>query len=86
MKKIIVTLVLIACVSITSCNQSKVVRHENVDSNASMFVEVEISTNWQIVYHRDTKVMYAVSRGHYNYGTFTLLVDENGSPMIYEGE
>lgn len=84
MKKIIVTLVLIACLSMTSCNQSKVVTHEDVDSNVSMFIEVERSTNWQIVYHRDTKVMYAVSMGHYNYGTFTLLVDENGSPMVYE--
>lgn len=83
MKKIIVTLVLIACVSMTSCNQTKVVKHEDVDSNASIFVEVERSANWQIVYHRDTKVMYAVSCGHYNHGTFTLLVDENGSPMIY---
>lgn len=85
MKKIIVTLVLIACVGMTSCNQSKVVRHEDIDSNVSMFVEVERSADWQIVYHRDTKVMYAVSDGDYNHGTFTLLVDENGSPMIYEG-
>lgn len=85
MKKIITTLVLIACVGMTSCNRSEVVKHENIDSNVSMFVEVERSVSWRIVYHRDTKVMYAVSNGYYNYGTFTLLVDENGSPMIYEG-
>lgn len=84
MKKIIVTLVLIACVSMTSCNQSNVVKHEDVNSNTSMFVELERSAHWRIVYHRDTKVMYAVSAGDYNRGTFTLLVDENGSPMIYE--
>ena len=89
MKKIIVTFVLIVCVSMTSCNQTKVLKHEDVDSNnsnISMFVEVERSTNWQIVYHRDTKVMYAVSAGDYKRGTFTMLVDENGSPMIYEGK
>lgn len=86
MKKIIVTLVLIACISMTSCNQREVVMREEVDSNVSMFVEVERSYNWQIVYHRDTKVMYAVSCGDYNRGNFTLLVDEDGSPMVYEGE
>ena len=86
MKKIIVTLVLIACVSMTSCGQSKVLKHEDVDSNTSMFVELERSADWRIVYHADTKVMYAVSDGDYNHGTFTLLVDENGSPMIYEGK
>lgn len=86
MKKIIVTLMLIACVSMTSCGQSVVLKHEDIDSDVSMFVEVERSINWQIVYHRDTKVMYAVSDGDYNRGTFTLLVDENGLPMIYEGK
>ena len=84
MKKIIVTLVLIACVSMTSCCQSKVLKHEDVDSNLPMFVEVERSASWQIVYHRDTKVMYAVSCSDYNRGNFTLLVDENGSPMVYK--
>ena len=86
MKKIIVTLVLIACISMTSCNQTKVVKHEDVDSNVSMFIEVEKCADWRIVYHADTKVMYAVSDGDYNHGTFTLLVDENGSPMVYEGK
>jgi hypothetical protein len=28
--------------------------------------------------------MYAVSSGAYNGGTFTLLVDENGKPMLWE--
>lgn len=86
MKKIIVTLVLIACVSMTSCNQAKVVKHDDVDSNTSMFVELERSADWRIVYHVDSKVMYAVSSGDYNRGNFTLIVDENGSPMIYEGK
>lgn len=35
---------------------------------------------------RDTKtgVMYAVSHEPYNYGTVTLLVNADGSPLLYE--
>lgn len=52
----------------------------------SMFVEVEQAINWRIVYDKETKVMYAVSNGGYNRGTFTLLVDENGNPKLWDGE
>lgn len=37
------------------------------------------------VYHNKTKVMYVVSDVKYNRGTFTLLVDEEGNPLIWEG-
>ena len=40
----------------------------------------------KIVYMNKTKVMYAISDGHRNRGTFTLLVNPDGTPMIYEGE
>ena len=51
----------------------------------SMFVTVEYTDIWEVVYHRETKVMYAVSRGSYNKGTVTLLVNADGTPMIYKG-
>lgn len=50
-----------------------------------MFVEIESTMYWSVVFHRDTKVMYAVSEGDKNYGTFTLLVNPDGTPMIWEG-
>ena len=34
---------------------------------------------------KETGVMYAVSCGVYNNGTFTLLVDADGNPLIYKG-
>ena len=55
------------------------------EENPSMFVEVERAGSWQVVYHKDTKVMYAVSFGAYNLGTFTLLVNADGTPMLWEG-
>lgn len=52
----------------------------------SMFVEVERGDNYRIIYQKETKVMYAVSEDSYGEGVFTLLIDENGDPMLYEGE
>lgn len=50
------------------------------------FPEVERTSNWIVVYHRETKVMYVVSDGTYNRGMFTMLVDENGLPLIWEAK
>ena len=52
----------------------------------SMFVQVEYAGSLEVVYHRDTKVMYSVSHGDYNRGTMTLLVNADGTPMIYNGD
>ncbi len=83
-KKILsVMIVLILAFSLCGCQEIE----DNTDSEkASMFVCVEATSLWKVVYHKETKVMYAVSYGSYNCGTFTLLVDENGNPMIYESE
>jgi hypothetical protein len=61
---------------------------ESVDAKekpTSMFIVVEETASWKIVYHRDTGVMYAISFGGYNSGNFTLLVNADGTPMVYEG-
>lgn len=56
------------------------------ESDASMFVCIEITTKWMIVCHKETKVMYAVSDYGYGSGVFTLLVDRDGNPMIWDGK
>lgn len=60
---------------------------EKTQKPVSMFIIVEGSSldSYRIVYHRDTKVMYAISCGTYNSGNFTLLVNPDGSPMLWEG-
>ena len=56
-------------------------------SDKSRFMKIEGSSfEWSIYADRETGVMYAVSNGVYNHGTFTLLVDANGDPLIYEGD
>lgn len=52
-----------------------------------MFFETVFSgAAYNIVYHEQTKVMYVMSKGRYNYGTFTLLVNADGTPMVWDGE
>ena len=61
-------------------------RVENAEAKeTSRFVRVEMATHWIIVADKETGVMYAVSFGAYNHGTFTLLVDADGNPLIYKG-
>lgn len=50
----------------------------------SMFVIIENGDNYRIVYHHDTKVMYAISNGKYNGGNFTVMLDANGKPLLYQ--
>lgn len=79
----------VACIVILSGCSNPLVEAEslynNNDTIASTFFIVETGPYWLVVYHKDTKVMYAVSNYPYNYGTFTLLVNPDGTPMIWEG-
>lgn len=85
MKKIIllIALVLIA-VMLTGCGTQ--VQREDQKIKSSMFVIVESTMYWWIVYDVDTKVMYQVSTGAYNYGNFCLLVNADGTPKLWKGE
>lgn len=73
----LMALMLTGCAKIESVEEAK---------DVSRFVNLEQTTRWAIVYDKETGVMYAVSLGSYNTGTFTLLVDAEGNPLIYEGD
>lgn len=53
---------------------------ENEDTGT--FIEVSRDYDQVIVYHKDTKVMYAISLGESR--TLTLLVNADGTPMVYD--
>ena len=57
---------------------------KNTHLGNSDFVMVESTNNFYVVYHKETKVMYAVSDSKYNHGNFTLLVNADGTPMTYK--
>lgn len=69
-------------VSLCGCGQL-VRRGGERNEDPPMFVEVERADSWRVVYHRDSKVMYVVSFDVYNRGTFTLLVNPDGTPMLW---
>lgn len=52
----------------------------------SMFVMVENNKAhfFDVVYHKDTKVMYSVSDGEHNRGVLTVLVGADGKPLLWE--
>lgn len=76
---VLFTVLMIVALSACALNQT-----ENlvVDGQPSMFVKVEDGPSWNVYYHSETKVMYVVS----NRGNFTVLVNADGTPMLYEGE
>ena len=82
MKKFFI--LLFAAILFASCDLSTVEKEPRLDE-VSMFVLIEETGVWKVVYHNETKVMYAVSAGGYNMGTFTLLVDRDGKPLLYKG-
>ena len=88
MKKSFVILITMALLSfgLTGCDETKQWHEEyNYQSEHSMFINIEGTDFYNVVYHEDTKVMYAISRGVYNQGTFTVLLNPDGTPMLYEG-
>lgn len=82
MKKIL-CLVLIVMMLFTFVGCSTV-PEEKASDETSMFVRVETGNlmgySYNIVYHKDTKVMYAVSYETY----FTVLLDADGKPLLWE--
>lgn len=86
MKKLLIAFIalLILCVTLTGC-ATNVDTEPNFNEGTSMFVIIEETESWRVVYHKDTKVMYSVSYGHKNSGNFTVLVNADGSPMLWEG-
>ena len=79
-KKILVALLLgIVCLAGCSVNT-------NSSEKRRRFFVLSREGVFDIVYDRTTGVEYALSRGAYNSGTLTLLVDAEGKPLIYGGD
>lgn len=83
--KIIIPAIALAGVLLSGCAANST-ETEVVEDKPSMFIQVEDSYVWEVYYHRDTKVMYVVSDGNYSRGNFTVLVNPDGSPMLWGEE
>lgn len=84
MIKRLITIVVITVMilSLSACRTKRT--SEITKGETSRMVYVEETDSYCIVYDKYTKVMYAISNDLYNIGNFTLLVDADGSPLLYE--
>lgn len=88
MKRIMI-LLLVVMLILTGCGQTKrvYVKDAKAVTDASRFVEIEwVKYKWKILVDKETRVMYAVSDGGYNRGNFTVLINADGTPLLYDGE
>ena len=85
MKKLIVMLML--AVTLAGCGSSgESDIGDSEKSNQDRFVLVEHALSYEIMVDKETRVMYVVSNGAYNHGTFTVMVDEGGKPLTWDGD
>ena len=86
MKKIFLALVMAVVMSfgLVGCCDDSQPKMLDFRDESSPFIIVYSGDYYEIVYHKDTRVMYLMSDFDYNYGTFTVMLNADGSPMLYE--
>lgn len=84
MKKLVLTFLLaVAVLTVSGCSDG--MDEEPRADTSKMFTRVETCGSFEVVYDKDTKVMYVVSLASYNCGNVTLLVNSDGTPKIWKG-
>ena len=78
---IVIMLASLMILSLSGCFNERT--SEADTSKPSRMVTVEHTATYRIMYDRETRVMYAVA---IESGTFTVLLDTNGKPLLYEEE
>ncbi len=83
---IIMAVLFAACSSIKVEPANAVSVIDTSEDYNNVFEQVGYGGSYEIVYHKQTKVMYAISDGKFSKGILTLLVNPDGTPMIYKSE
>ena len=83
MKKFVAILLLMLMLLLAGCSETIEASAER--QNGARFTKVDAGNWCEIVVDNETGVMYVVSDCLYNTGTYTLLVDAEGHPLIWEG-
>lgn len=83
-KLVLVVALVLLMVIMTGCAHTKV-ESKLATETPSIFVLVERTYGYDVVYDRETRVMYAVSNVSSGTGYFTLLVNKDGSPKLWKG-
>ena len=86
MKRILVVLVLFAlCACLfVGCKSPELYEENRWKGTGFVWIETKGDVNY--IYHEDTGVMYAYYSDHGYKGAITVLLNADGTPMIWEGE
>lgn len=82
---ILLLLAIMICFSGCDTAQTQELKYEDNTIPLKYYVEIARTMTYIIAYDPNTKVMYHISNGHDNRGTATVLLNENGNPLLYEG-
>jgi len=87
-KKIFFVFLATCLIALCACNSKRVDSIDDGRDETSRFIKIEYSISLcsKIVADKYTGVMYSVSTGAYNGGNFTLLVNADGKPLIWDFE
>lgn len=68
----------------SGCSTTVTQSDTEVEQEETRFEIVEDNYGFDVVYDKYTKVMYSVASYGSGTGQLTLLVDENGDPLLYD--
>lgn len=86
MKKLF--LILITAILFLSCDSDVKTaerQYSPTTTESSRFIIVEDAIAWIVAYDKETLVMYAISDLGEGKGVFTVLVNADGSPLLWNG-
>ena len=70
----------------SGCSTTVTQSNTEVEQTTTRFGIVEDNYGFDVVYDKNTMVMYSVATYGSGTGQLTLLVDENGDPLLYNPE
>ena len=76
---VVTFVIMLSLLGCSSAESSGIESNKQEEKPTGTFIEIDRGVSWKVVFHRDTKVMYVVSNN------FTLLVNADGTPMLYGG-
>lgn len=81
----IAAVTLAACTGCSSDELSETYNEIYVETTDGIFTTIKEGDGYDVVYENETMIMY-IKSGRPGYCSFTLLVNADGTPRIYEGE
>lgn len=81
---VLVITVFLLIISMTGCVSDSGNIQYSVCDDVTM-VMVADGSRFSIYVHKETRVMYIGDTG-YNQGSLTVMIDEDGKPLLWEGE